>query len=251
MTNLTAARSRAARSRADAPAGRLAGEAGSDHLREGLPAGGRRGRRPEREPAGLRHHVGGAAGAGGGGSPDDEPRRASTATSTVATTPADSIRTSGSIPTKLATIAAAVADRLAAIDPDQRREYRANAERLRTELTDLDDDFRSGLTGCQRTEFITAHTAFGYLAKRYGLTQIGITRAEPGRRAVTGPDRRHPARGPRARGDDDLHRDPGVAGRRPGHRRRSRSADRRSRSARGHHRANPGEATTLRSCAPT
>ena len=81
--------------------------------------------------------------------------------------------------TKLDTIAAAVADRLAAIDPDRADEYQANAERLRTELTDLDADFRSGLTGCQRTEFVTAHTAFGYLAKRYRLTQIGITGLTP------------------------------------------------------------------------
>ncbi len=72
-----------------------------------------------------------------------------------------------------------MADRLAAVDPGQAGEYRANAERLRTELTELDDDFRSGLTGCQRTEFVTAHTAFGYLAKRYGLTQIGITGLSP------------------------------------------------------------------------
>ena len=82
-------------------------------------------------------------------------------------------------PTKLATIAAAVADRLAAVDPDQAGVYRANATRLERDLTELDEDFRSGLTGCQRTEFITSHTAFGYLAQRYRLTEIGITGLSP------------------------------------------------------------------------
>lgn len=82
-------------------------------------------------------------------------------------------------PTRLSTIATAVANRLAEIDPSHADEYRANLERLRGELSNLDRDFRSGLTGCQRTEFITAHTAFGYLAKRYGLTQIGISGLSP------------------------------------------------------------------------
>lgn len=82
-------------------------------------------------------------------------------------------------PTKLAVIATATADRLAAADPAGAGEYRANADRLRAELTSLDQDFRSGLTACQRTEFITSHTAFGYLAKRYQLTQIGITGLSP------------------------------------------------------------------------
>ena len=82
-------------------------------------------------------------------------------------------------PTKLAVIATAVADRLAAADPAGAGEYRANADRLRAELGLLDQDFRSGLTGCQRTAFITSHAAFGYLANRYRLTQIAITGLSP------------------------------------------------------------------------
>ena len=82
-------------------------------------------------------------------------------------------------PTKLATIATAVADRLAAVDPDHAAAYRTNAEALGVELTALDSRFRSGLTDCRQTEFITSHTAFGYLAKRYGLVQIGISGISP------------------------------------------------------------------------
>ena len=47
------------------------------------------------------------------------------------------------------------------------------------ELAALDQEFRSGLTGCLRTDFITSHTAFGYLATRYDLTQIGIGGLSP------------------------------------------------------------------------
>ncbi len=82
-------------------------------------------------------------------------------------------------PTKLATIATAVADKLATVDPEHAAEYRTNAEQLGTELAALDQEFRSGLTGCLRTDFITSHTAFGYLATRYDLTQIGIGGLSP------------------------------------------------------------------------
>lgn len=82
-------------------------------------------------------------------------------------------------PTHLATIGTAVADRLAARDPDRAADYRANATALASELTGLDEEYRSGLQGCARTEFITSHEAFGYLATRYGLTQIGISGLSP------------------------------------------------------------------------
>jgi zinc transport system substrate-binding protein len=83
-------------------------------------------------------------------------------------------------PTKLATIAAATADRLAVSDPGNAESFRRNAFRLQQDLHRLDADLRSGLTGCLREEFITTHAAFGYLARRYGLTEIGITGINPG-----------------------------------------------------------------------
>jgi zinc transport system substrate-binding protein len=82
-------------------------------------------------------------------------------------------------PTKLSTIASAMADRLAALHPAGAERYRSNADRLKSDLRELDEEFRSGFTGCARTEFITSHTAFGYLAKRYGLVQIGISGLNP------------------------------------------------------------------------
>lgn len=82
-------------------------------------------------------------------------------------------------PTQLATIAGAVRDRLSAADPDHAAEYQENAAALQAELGALDEDFRAGLASCERQEFITTHTAFGYLAQRYGLSQIGITGLSP------------------------------------------------------------------------
>lgn len=82
-------------------------------------------------------------------------------------------------PLNVTTIADSVAERLAAIDPARAAAYRANARRLDRQLKDLDLRFRAGLASCERTEFITTHAAFGYLADRYGLTQIPISGLSP------------------------------------------------------------------------
>ncbi len=79
----------------------------------------------------------------------------------------------------MVTIAHAVRDQLTALDPDHAADFQGNAAALETELTTLDQDFRTGLASCEREEFVTTHTAFGYLAKRYGLSQIGITGLSP------------------------------------------------------------------------
>ena len=77
-------------------------------------------------------------------------------------------------PLRYAAIADAVADRMAEIRPEQSAQFRARATRLRGELADLDEQFRSGLTGCDRRQIVTSHNAFGYLASAYGLEQVPI-----------------------------------------------------------------------------
>ena len=82
-------------------------------------------------------------------------------------------------PTFVYRIAAAVEERLVTIDPDHAADYQRNASALKKELRILDQSFRSGLAHCVRSEFITTHAAFGYLAERYQLTQIPITGLNP------------------------------------------------------------------------
>ena len=82
-------------------------------------------------------------------------------------------------PIRLASIVDAVADRLAAIDTANAADYRTRAANLQALLRDLDGSYRTGLANCRRTAFITTHTAFGYLAERYGLIQIGISGLSP------------------------------------------------------------------------
>ncbi len=82
-------------------------------------------------------------------------------------------------PTKYAELAAAVAGRLADIDPDNAATYDDNAASLVADLTALDDEFEAGLGSCERTEIVTTHNAFGYLAARYGLEQVAISGLSP------------------------------------------------------------------------
>lgn len=93
-------------------------------------------------------------------------------------------------PTRLADVAEAVAARLAEIDPAGARGYAERAEAVRAELAELDAQLREGLAGCAGTDLVTSHTAFGYLADRYGMRQVGITgltpEAEPSPRDLAG-----------------------------------------------------------------
>ncbi|MDI6098225.1 metal ABC transporter substrate-binding protein [Actinoplanes sp. NEAU-A12] len=82
-------------------------------------------------------------------------------------------------PTRLATVADKLAERLGKADPAHAADFTARAAKLRAELTALDGEFTAGLTTCARRELVTSHTAFGYLADRYELTQIGITGIDP------------------------------------------------------------------------
>jgi zinc transport system substrate-binding protein len=82
-------------------------------------------------------------------------------------------------PSRLSAVTGIIADRLAAADPDGAATYRANAKALQEELTGLDTEYRTGLANCASKDLVTSHQAFGYLAERYGLTQVGITGLSP------------------------------------------------------------------------
>lgn len=78
-------------------------------------------------------------------------------------------------PLRLADVADAIAERLGEIDADGAEEYQANAAELRSDLEALDGELSDGLSDCAITDLVSSHTAFGYLADRYGFTQVGIS----------------------------------------------------------------------------
>ncbi|MFG2110724.1 metal ABC transporter substrate-binding protein [Micromonospora chersina] len=82
-------------------------------------------------------------------------------------------------PTRLATVGDRLAERLGTVDPGRAADFTARAAALRAELTGLDADYTRALATCQRREIVASHTAFGYLAARYRLEQVGITGLSP------------------------------------------------------------------------
>jgi zinc transport system substrate-binding protein len=82
-------------------------------------------------------------------------------------------------PVRMATIVRTVQRELTKVDPKGRAVYARNAQRVLGELTDLDARYRDGFAHCQRSVIVTAHEAFGHLAKRYGLRQEGVAGLSP------------------------------------------------------------------------
>ncbi|MFJ9394520.1 metal ABC transporter substrate-binding protein [Streptomyces californicus] len=82
-------------------------------------------------------------------------------------------------PVKYAEVAKGVGKSLEKADPDHAADYKKNTETLVAELDKLNTAYESGLKNTATKTFITTHSAFGYLAERYGLTQQGIAGIDP------------------------------------------------------------------------
>ncbi|MFJ2209532.1 metal ABC transporter substrate-binding protein [Streptomyces microflavus] len=82
-------------------------------------------------------------------------------------------------PVKYAEVAKGVGKSLEKADPDHAADYKKNTEALVGELDKLNTAYETGLKNTATKTFITTHSAFGYLAERYGLTQQGIAGIDP------------------------------------------------------------------------
>lgn len=82
-------------------------------------------------------------------------------------------------PTRLAAVAHQVADALAEIDPAHAAEFAHSADALAADLDALDAELAAGLAPCRGATLVASHEAFGYLAERYGLHQVGLAGIDP------------------------------------------------------------------------
>ncbi|MEV1086564.1 metal ABC transporter solute-binding protein, Zn/Mn family [Streptomyces microflavus] len=82
-------------------------------------------------------------------------------------------------PVKYAEVAKGVGKSLEKADPDHAADYKKNTEALVGQLNKLNTAYETGLKNTATKTFITTHSAFGYLAERYGLTQQGIAGIDP------------------------------------------------------------------------
>jgi zinc transport system substrate-binding protein len=76
-------------------------------------------------------------------------------------------------------MAVKIAQALIAVDQANIDYYQNNLEILQQRLDKLDENYQLGLSQCASQDIITAHSAFGYLAKAYGLRQESIAGLNP------------------------------------------------------------------------
>ncbi|MFV5991121.1 metal ABC transporter substrate-binding protein [Streptomyces sp. NPDC056231] len=82
-------------------------------------------------------------------------------------------------PVKYAEVAKGVGASLEKTDPGHAADYRKNTDALVKRLDALNTAYETGLKNTTTKTFITTHSAFGYLAERYGLVQEGIAGIDP------------------------------------------------------------------------
>jgi zinc transport system substrate-binding protein len=77
-------------------------------------------------------------------------------------------------------IVEAIAAAFSGIDPTHAAFYKSNAGIYEGQLNELDQKYRQALGQCRhRQVLLSGHSAFAYLAKRYGLRQIALSGISP------------------------------------------------------------------------
>jgi zinc transport system substrate-binding protein len=82
-------------------------------------------------------------------------------------------------PTLAIKMAEKINNALAEIDTENKDFYQENFLNLKNKLEQLDTDYKNGLSFCEKNKIVTAHAAFGYMAKEYGFKQIPIKGLTP------------------------------------------------------------------------
>ena len=77
-------------------------------------------------------------------------------------------------PLKAAAQVQRIRDGLVAADPSGAEAYRARAAQLMSELNSLHASFQAALSDCALKTVVISHAAFGHLARRYGIEQLGL-----------------------------------------------------------------------------
>lgn len=82
-------------------------------------------------------------------------------------------------PSNMSTIGVSIAERMATISPENAAAFAKNSAALTAEMSTLSADYSSALANCRTRTMVVSHDAFGYLAKAFGLTQVGISGLSP------------------------------------------------------------------------
>ncbi|AMB94115.1 metal ABC transporter solute-binding protein, Zn/Mn family [Aerococcus sanguinicola] len=72
-----------------------------------------------------------------------------------------------------------IAKALSERDPANRATYQANADKFQAQAEALVEKYQPKFKAAKQKTFVTQHTAFSYLAQRFGLKQLGIAGISP------------------------------------------------------------------------
>lgn len=82
-------------------------------------------------------------------------------------------------PEKVAEETQIIADKLSELDNANKDTYQKNAQSYSNKAHDLTNKYKPIFEKASQKTFVTQHTAFSYLAKRFGLNQLGIAGISP------------------------------------------------------------------------
>ena len=82
-------------------------------------------------------------------------------------------------PEKAGEEAQIIADKLSELDKEHKEIYQKNAKKFIARAQELTKKYQPIFEKAKQKTFVTQHTAFSYLAKRFGLQQLGIAGISP------------------------------------------------------------------------
>lgn len=82
-------------------------------------------------------------------------------------------------PEKVAEEAQIIADKLSELDSENKEIYQSNAKKFIDQAHELTNKYKPIFDKVEQRTFVTQHTAFSYLAKRFDLNQLGIAGISP------------------------------------------------------------------------
>ena len=82
-------------------------------------------------------------------------------------------------PEKVVEEAQIIADKLSELDSENKEIYQSNAKKFIDQAHELTNKYKPIFDKVEQRTFVTQHTAFSYLAKRFDLNQLGIAGISP------------------------------------------------------------------------
>jgi zinc transport system substrate-binding protein len=72
------------------------------------------------------------------------------------------------------------------VDPEHRQVFETNLQNYLKKLEELDQEIARRVAAWRLKEFVSFHPSFTYFARRYGLKEVGVIEAAPGREPTPG-----------------------------------------------------------------